>query len=214
MSSVHWKALETQGVAMRPRHPYDFYPTSDEFVMSQLTLVTVKPSWVLDIGMGDGIYGYCVNKRWQDAKIVGVEIRLDAPFMRWYDWNMRGDFMTMKPEPMFDLVIGNPPYKDAERILRHAMKCLRPGGELIFLLRLSFLASMGRYSMFQFEFPPKEITVCSDRPSFTGDGKTDASEYMFAKWVKGYTGETRLNWRLSYPSNQDKYGQYQLKLAM
>lgn len=212
-ATLHCQKSEKENIQLLERHPYDFYPTDDYFVQSAVNLVTVNPDWIMDTGSGSGVFGRYTRKRWQDANIVGIEIRQDAPFMNYYDWNIRADFLSMTPEiNMFDLVIGNPPYSHAESFIRHAMKSLRNGGELIYLLRLSFLESMGRYNLFTHEMQPRQIVVCSDRPSFTGNGKTDASAYAFFVWEKGYTGECNLSWKLSKPTNFEKYGTTQLKM--
>lgn len=80
-----------------------------------------------------------------------------------------------------DLIVGNPPYGDAKRHCEHAIKNARKG--VAFLLRLGFLASAQR-SEFWKQNQPTRVIVLSKRPSFTGDGKTDGSEYAFFVWEK------------------------------
>lgn len=80
-----------------------------------------------------------------------------------------------------DWIIGNPPYNDAENHCKHAIKNARIG--VAFLLRLGFMASVQR-SEFWRQNPPTRVIVLSKRPSFTGDGKTDGSEYAFFVWEK------------------------------
>ena len=64
----------------------------------------------------------------------------------------------------------------------HAIKNARKG--VAFLLRLGFLASVQRAEFWK-QNPPTRVIVLSKRPSFTGDGKTDRSEYAFFVWEKG-----------------------------
>lgn len=209
MSVLHWQRLADEGVELRPRHPQDFYPTNIEHVEAALSLIPIVPEWVLDPGMGDGIFGKVARNCWHNANLVGVELRLDAPFYNAYDWNIRADFLRMSGiTPMFDAVIGNPPYQCAEAFIRQSMVLLRDGGYMVFLLRLAFLESMSRYTLFTRELTPQKVVVCSDRPSFTGDGKTDATAYAFFVWQKGYTGAASLEWVISRPTNA-KYEWYQ-----
>jgi hypothetical protein len=91
-------------------------------------------------------------------------------------------------------VIGNPPYREAEAFIRRGLSMLDPGGHLIYLLRLAFLEGQKRRDGLFRELPPFQAAVCSKRPSFTGDGKTNATAFTLLHWVRGYRGETRLSW--------------------
>jgi hypothetical protein len=81
----------------------------------------------------------------------------------------------------WDVIITNPPYSVAEAFARRALGRLGPGGVLVLLVRLSFLGSTGRRP-FWAEFPLSELCVIRPRPSFTGDGGSDTSEYAWAVW--------------------------------
>lgn len=94
----------------------------------------------------------------------------------------------------FDLIIGNPPYKHAQRFAELAMALLAPGGHLTFLLRLAFLEGQGRAKSIWRDMPPHTVAVATRRPSFTGNGKTDATAYAQFHFVKGHRGMTNLTW--------------------
>lgn len=97
----------------------------------------------------------------------------------------------------FDLIVGNPPYADAEEFVRESMRYLRHGGVLAYLLRLAFLEGQDRSAGLWREFPAHTVAVASKRPSFTGNGKTDATAYAMYYFVKGYDGPTflkRIDW--------------------
>lgn len=133
----------------------------------------------------------------------------------------------------FDLVIGNPPYgdpedqenyraakaarkrgekfvkperhtpmADAEAFIRRSMGILRADGYLMFLLRLAFLESGKRVKLWS-DYPLLTQDVCVDRPSFTGNNKTDATAYAIYTWRKGYAGPRWSGGLLDWKNNID-----------
>ena len=79
-----------------------------------------------------------------------------------------------------DWVVGNPPYKNAQAHVEHALVIATEG--VAFLLRLAFLESAQRHPFWQTN-PPYQVHVLSKRPSFTGGG-TDSAAYAFFIWQK------------------------------
>ncbi len=94
----------------------------------------------------------------------------------------QGDFKTYTPTDQADLILGNPPYNEAEAHVRHALEIVETNGTVAFLLRLAFLESQERKAFWK-EFPPEAVYVLSKRPSFTGGG-TDNAAYGFFIWRK------------------------------
>jgi hypothetical protein len=90
------------------------------------------------------------------------------------------DFLTIAPDPRFDLVITNPPFSLALEFAKHALQFLRPGGTLALLLRLNWLASGKRSEWLRDNTP--SLYVLPKRPSFSADGKTDATDYAWFVW--------------------------------
>lgn len=76
-------------------------------------------------------------------------------------------------------VITNPPYSLAEEFIR-AARAAYPDAELVFLLRLGFLASAGRLPLWRDVGTPS-VYVLPNRPSFTGKG-TDSADYAWFVW--------------------------------
>ena len=74
--------------------------------------------------------------------------------------------------------IMNPPYSHAQEFVTAAIG-IYP--RVAALLRLGFLASRKRHDWWK-RHSPDAIAVLSARPSFTGDGKVDATDYMWAFW--------------------------------
>jgi len=82
-------------------------------------------------------------------------------------------------------VITNPPYSLAMEFVQKALsRCDPPVFFAAFLLRLNWLASRKRAEFHR--NTPADILVLPKRPSFTDDGKTDASEYAWFIWKRPF----------------------------
>ena len=87
-----------------------------------------------------------------------------------------GDALSSTEWPAVDLVLTNPPYRQAMVFLERALAETGRGGTVCMLLRLNFLGSQKRAAFWQSH--PADIYVLSRRPSFAFGG-TDATEYMW-----------------------------------
>ena len=85
----------------------------------------------------------------------------------------------------YRIVFGNPPYKHAQEHIEHAFKL--GADEVWFLLRTGFTGSLRRYDMHR-DCGLMHKSELVPRPSFTGDGKTDGSEYAFFGYCRGFDG--------------------------
>ena len=108
-----------------------------------------------------------------------------------------GDFLDH--ESQYDIVVGNPPYRDAEAHVRHALT-LAP--RVAMLLRLAFLEGKARRP-FWTQHPPSLVSVLVQRPSFTGSGKTDSCAYGWFEWDSTWTLPPVLGW-VSWRMGVDK----------
>lgn len=155
---------------LRPRDTDDHYPTPQPFVESAFNLVpsTLDVQRVLDPGAGSGAFGMEARKRYPNCKIAGIETREVPKPIEYNSW-LSLSFVGLSIPVQFDLVIGNPPYKFAEDAVRFGWEHLRPGGTMVYLLRLAFLEGQKRYKGLWRDIRPNHIAVCSNRPSFTGD---------------------------------------------
>lgn len=91
------------------------------------------------------------------------------------------DYLTYQPPHRVDLIITNPPFSLAIEFLQ---KSLREADTVIYLLRLNFLGSQKRRAFWQAN-RPSHVLVLAERPSFTGDGKTDSIDYAWFCWDRG-----------------------------
>ena len=197
-----------EGTVLPERRPYDLYETPAGRAWDGVTVVVedlvrsgddLGPNLrILDPGAGAGIWGSCCRNLWPNAWIAGVELREVRPAGAYDQWVIGefNEFSITDPAPgTWDLVIGNPPYRESESFIRVGLHYLRSGGRLLFLLRLAFLEGQRRGDGLWRELPPKRVDVCKARTSFSGDGKSNATAYGLYLWEKGFEGETTLGWR-------------------
>lgn len=144
---------------------------------------------ILDPGAGDGRWGAAAREFGQPFDLVGVELAAVCQPSAFTDWYPETDYLrwTWPWERSFDLVIGNPPYRLAEAFIRKSWDLLTPGGRMVFLLPLQYMASTSRFHGLWTEIPPVTVAVCSRRPSFYG-GRTNGTDYGLFVWDKDRWG--------------------------
>ena len=181
---------------LRPRADHDHYPTPYELARAALDQLPYMnyPESVLDAGCGSGVWGQAARDKWGYSFILdGVDIR-DVGTPAGYSEVYQLDYVTEPVYGTYDVVIGNPPYKHAEEFVRNSLANIFDGGYVVFLLRLAFLEGQARMTGLWRQYPPLHVSVLGARPSFTGNGKTDATAYAVYIWRKGYDYETTLSW--------------------
>lgn len=195
----------TRNKSERPRRENDFYPTPYGLALAAMQRFRQDegpmPFWsILDAGCGKGIWMDAVNEVIDNSEGVwGIDLEPDPglPYAR------KGDFLahnaTTMNLPLFDLVMGNPPYALMEEFVRHSLQdsLLTDTGYVFFMCRLEFLASKTRCYGLYTEHPLKRVYVLSRRPSFfstNGRRTTDAQDYAMFLWQKGFVGKTELSW--------------------
>lgn len=173
------------------RFDNDLYPTPIDFCRSALDVLTSNKDYlnILDPGAGLGAWGKAVRElidtddRFAKANLIGVELDEGTyPDGEYYDEWFVDDFLNWETKMKFDLIIGNPPYRQAEEFARKSLELLSANGTMLFLLRLSFLESQKRGNGFWKEYPPRDVWVVSRRISFTGNRKSDETAYGLYRW--------------------------------
>lgn len=175
---------------MAERIENDAYMTPRNLAFAICTRLTdLQPQTIMEPSAGNGAFLDAAFSVWPDAHefyACEKDPKLAAGIMSWASV-ANADFLTLKPTLAVDLVIGNPPYNDAEAFVRTSMRWVRPGGYVAFLLRLSFIASQSRVAGLYAEFPIFSLAAIAPRPSFTVGGN-DNSEYGLFVWKRGHTG--------------------------
>lgn len=94
-------------------------------------------------------------------------------------------------------IITNPPYKLAEKFIRHGLEIIPEGYKLCLFMKLTFLEGKRRQELFK-EYPPKRVWVSSSRINCATNGNFEGTSSMMAQawyiWEKGYQGPTTLGW--------------------
>jgi SAM-dependent methyltransferase len=176
------------------RRASDFYPTPIDLARRVVANLDSEPPRILEPSAGDGAFVVACRERWPGAEYWIAEPiaqKRNSLFAN-HKFETLED-LAAHPNHSFDLIVGNPPYSLAESHVQLCLGLLAPGGRLVFLLRLAFLESKKRASLWQ-ESPLERVTVMHERPSFTANGKTDSCAYAVFCWRKGFVGKPALGW--------------------
>lgn len=175
--------MSSTGRGPRLGGPDDFYVTPSWVVDRLLDVWTPPPGTLLEPAAGDGAIIRAINARIGAQNLwVAVECRATAaPKIQGAYATAIADFLTWEPAPhlvtQVTAVITNPPFKDAEAFVRRASDMF-PEAALAFLVRLGFLASEERISLWR-DLGAPDVFVLPNRPSFTPNGATDSSDYAW-----------------------------------
>lgn len=164
------------------RDVLDRYYTPDALA---LACVRTLPKWivppvVIEPSVGGGAFVRAIYESFPGAITIGVDVDEDAAGLRDVHTRMVMDFQSVILRAPVDLVVGNPPYRNAEEHVRQALSMVHVHGRVGFVLRLAFLESMKRRPFWR-EFAPEAVSVITPRPSFT-QGGTDSAAYAWFVW--------------------------------
>ena len=169
------------------RREHDFYPTPRwcvERLLERVPIVWWGASTMLEPAAGNGALVNAVNDftagpTW-DVYEIREECRKDlfecegVNSIHTTDW-LEAD---IPDDVEYSAIITNPPYSLAEQFVWRALQW--PACRVLMLLRLNFLGSAKRHKLFGQYMP--NVYVLPNRPSFTADGRTDATEYAWFEW--------------------------------
>ncbi len=162
------------------------------------------PRKILEPSAGTGAFVSCAAEVWRpetliyndiDTSLMLTEHLLRAGQHAHFIVAQESDFLLMPEAGDYDLVIGNPPYSEAEKHVRKALTMIREDGVVAFLLRVNFLAGIERTAGLWAEHPHEFMGVLDKRPKFVDGWRinkhnkkvkkgTDSCEYAVFVWRK------------------------------
>lgn len=90
---------------------------------------------------------------------------------------IQGNYFDQKIRRGYSVIISNPAFTIAYEVIQ---KSLLYSDYVIMLLRLDWLSTTKRHDFIYSHVP--DVYVLPNRPSYTGDGNTDSSEYGWFVW--------------------------------
>ena len=189
------------------RHKSDYYVTPVKAINKFLKVfeVTECIDWknhvVLDPCAGgdenhDMSYPKALIERGLTApRLCTIDIREDSKAM------MIGNYLEYELskglKDILTMIITNPPFNQAEKIIEKALNDINEGGYVVMLLRLNYFGSKKR-NKWLLNNMPKCCYIHSKRMSFTENGSTDSIEYAHFVWRKGWHNNFTETYLLEY----------------
>lgn len=157
--------------------------------LEQLLRTTRKPfDWadgsvqVLEPACGKLAIASEIQRQWSGVRLYVSD--LVAGSGAGYSWPST-DFLRVTPNPVFDLIITNPPFSLALEFVQQAMHWRRDSNSIVaMLLRLNWLGSQQRAPWLRQHTPA--VYVTPRRPAFStnkqGKVGTDSADYAWMVW--------------------------------
>ena len=134
---------------------------------------------------------HVIKQRWPDIKTFGIDLNRTVRKPQFVDYYNYGDFTKLNTNLRFDVIAMNPPFSLGEEFVRKAIQLLSDEGALIVLQRIQWLGGQARAIGIHKEIFPSYICYCSQRVSFTGDGKVDRWDVAFFCYLNESQTPTR-----------------------
>lgn len=171
-----------------------------------LPFYNLNPASILEPSAGGGVFVDAMRLLYPKSHITAADLDPEAgSFLKgrtdrgWQNADVSlipTDFLDWPSSRRYDLIVGNPPYTYAREFIE---KGLSLTDNLVFILRQGFLSSGERAEFFK-AHPPMAVVILPNRPSYSGDGKTDSADYCWVCWGRRWSG-TRLFWMKSLPKS-------------
>lgn len=174
------------------RHVLDYYVTPvdqiveflEEFQKFEPQIFNEKTIFLDPTAGGDEVNGMSYPIALEKIgvtkeQIKTIDIREDSKA------EVKADYLDYELDYKPQVIITNPPFAIARKIIEKALNDVEDGGFVIMLLRLNYYGSKTRKDMWDKQLP-KYSFVHHRRMSFTDNGDTDSIEYQHCVWQKGY----------------------------
>lgn len=182
------------------RAPLDQYFTPDNVARACVdTLDLSAAKHIVEPSVGGGAFARAIRAIAPQARITGYDLDPNVEGAADCDLFIVADWTHVRPEVPPDVILGNPPFNEAQAHVEHALSVARPGGIVGMLLRLAFTEGIVRTPFWdKYRTSLDAIFVFARRPSFMG-GACDSCAYGWFVWRVGGSGRQRIvpgwDWR-------------------
>jgi len=171
------------------REANDFYPTDPRAVHAILLREELNGT-IYEPACGDGAISEVIKQYYPDSSLYSTDL-ID----RGYGDETGINFLTHSYDRRFGTIITNPPFKEAKEFVERAIEL--SDSKVIMLMRINFLESASRYSLFK-STPLKKVYVFSKRLEIYKGGikgkNSGITCYCWFVWEHGYDGEPTIDW--------------------
>lgn len=185
------------------RRENDFYPTpvalADEICERLTEFLPDVHAEVIEPSAGGGAFLGPLRRIWADFRVTAIDITAepDDLIQKGATVAFRSDWEAWVSQAQFSgkvLVVGNPPFRLAERHIIAALNHLPVGSHVCFLLKLGFLCGKKRAARLCGNRQLRYLVPIVGRPSFVKGAKatTDNQEYSLFVWEVGYQGNAEV----------------------
>lgn len=172
-------------VKQAKRDPNDFYPTPAWVTKQLLQALPPKDNKVIEPAAGDGDIVAVLVEYGLEVDAIERRGECEETLKKSGAQNVQvGNALEVLPKSTSKAIIGNPPF-EGDLGFQFVKACIATEAPYVaMLLQLDFLSSRDR-AVWNNEHPVTALLPLGDRPSFTGDGKTDGRNYGWFVWITG-----------------------------
>jgi hypothetical protein len=185
-------AVPLAACTIAPSRGLDCYMTPAWVIHALLEAHRLPDGPVVEPAAGDGALVAALAS--QGRRVIAVDVRpeaVEASLAAGAERGLCGDWLTLGEDAIQHYepaaIVANPPYSRAQEFAEVCLAPLTAPGSLkcvALLLRLGFMAGQKRAAFWR-RHPLTALYPLGKRPSFTADGRTDATDYGWFVWERG-----------------------------
>lgn len=182
--------LGARNYALNERERNDYYATEPKAATLLMEVESFQPV-IWECACGEGHLA-------KEFERAGYTVYASDLINRGYGEQL--DFLACSAPPENDCdIITNPPYSKAREFVEHALDISKDGTKVAMFLKIQFLESKARRTLFE-KYPPKTVYVSSSRLRCAMNGEFDkyakatAVCYAWFVWEKGFKGNPIIKW--------------------
>jgi len=166
------------------RREADFYETPEWCTRALMEFLFhyIEGYNIIEPCAGHGAISKIIKEYHPECTMIQYELNRNKKLQKYGDVTFGDFFKNSVYDESIDAVITNPPFTYSLEFIDTCRKNY-PLADVTMLLPLSFLGSQKR-NLWWKKNKPNRMIYLSDRPSFTGDGKTDSSVYAWYQWYE------------------------------